>query len=269
MRMLCLRYASRTPGDFEFADTVGGFADQPEGNLTVTSYEASPPPEDQTEGWKPDPLGSDKVRYWDGSAWTGRIGTVTKVSGAAKSGSGHPMEESVDSTWKTFSSLPTGVQVAVWITVGVLLVGLIAVFSGEDDQGTTTSNTPTQGGSGGSGEQRSGRVEFQIVSVEEGVADPYGDNDPVFNDNHTIVSVKYRLKNGTSERVAPDFYLSGADGYSVNGVELDEVAGLALVDPGEKHDGEVLFGYLTMELPPLRLRVDDIQSGKVLYQGDI
>ncbi len=37
-------------------------------------------PADASEGWKPDPLNADKVRFWDGTAWTERTGTATTVA---------------------------------------------------------------------------------------------------------------------------------------------------------------------------------------------
>lgn len=37
------------------------------------------PPADQTEGWKPDPLNPAKVRWWDGTTWTQRVGATRTV----------------------------------------------------------------------------------------------------------------------------------------------------------------------------------------------
>ena len=39
-----------------------------------------PVPTDQTEGWRPDPLNPDSVRYWDGSVWTERTGKATTIA---------------------------------------------------------------------------------------------------------------------------------------------------------------------------------------------
>lgn len=32
------------------------------------------PPDDLAEGWKADPLKPEKLRWWDGQAWTARVG---------------------------------------------------------------------------------------------------------------------------------------------------------------------------------------------------
>lgn len=44
------------------------------------SLDQAAAPSNTTEGWKPDPLNPEKQRWWDGTEWTERIGTPTKVA---------------------------------------------------------------------------------------------------------------------------------------------------------------------------------------------
>lgn len=68
-----------------------------------------PPPDDRTEGWKPDPAEDDpsKVRFWDGTAWTERVG-VRK-----------PRPPKATERWAT------------WWVAGCVAVGVLIVLSGE------------------------------------------------------------------------------------------------------------------------------------------
>ena len=56
-----------------------------------------PAPEDG-EGWHPDPLGSDKLRYFDGDAWTDRIHKLEAPSPAKRKG-GFPRPHWRKMTW--------------------------------------------------------------------------------------------------------------------------------------------------------------------------
>ncbi|MCB0857682.1 MAG: DUF2510 domain-containing protein [Solirubrobacterales bacterium] len=46
-------------------------------------------PENAAEGWKPDPMGASELRYWDGTAWTDRIGSRQPSDGAGQTNSGY------------------------------------------------------------------------------------------------------------------------------------------------------------------------------------
>jgi ribosomal protein L40E len=47
------------------------------------SLEDAEAPEDVSEGWKPDPIGASDWRWWDGTAWTDRVGTSQQASPSA------------------------------------------------------------------------------------------------------------------------------------------------------------------------------------------
>ncbi len=203
----------------------------------MSSLNDAPPPEDRAVGHKPDPLGSGNERFWDGSKWTTQTRTVKGKSGGGMS---------------------TPVKVIVGLLILGVIIAAIADSGGKDEDPSPAAPTKTS---------TSGKVDFSILKSKVGVPDPYGENDPTFNENHTIVSVTYRLKNGTKDRVAPDFYLSGNGGYTVNGVSAAGEFGIDTIDSGKTLEGEVLFGYLTMELPPVRLKVNDVQGGEILFNG--
>ena len=81
------------------------------------SLEDAPPPEDKEPGYKPDPLRSKKLRYWDGSKWTLR----TALPPGSKSG-------------------PPNWMVAIGIVIGVIVV--IAVLASGEDTGSDSSDKP-------------------------------------------------------------------------------------------------------------------------------
>jgi hypothetical protein len=49
----------------------------------MTDYEGAAPPTDLSEGWKPDPTGASDFRWWDGVAWTERVGAKQKSTPSA------------------------------------------------------------------------------------------------------------------------------------------------------------------------------------------
>lgn len=46
----------------------------------MSALQEQVPPEDVTQGWKPDPLGGGGVRFWNGTEWTDRVGQETTVA---------------------------------------------------------------------------------------------------------------------------------------------------------------------------------------------
>lgn len=78
------------------------------------------PPEDSEKGWKPDPLGASKLRWWDGEKWTDNVHT------------GEPEKKGKNRG-----------QIG-WIVgavVTLLIIGAIA-SAGEDDGGDSPEPTP-------------------------------------------------------------------------------------------------------------------------------
>lgn len=59
---------------------------------------ADQPAPEGGEGWHPDPLGNDKLRYFDGTAWTDRI-HKPEARTPAKKGGGFPRPHWRKMTW--------------------------------------------------------------------------------------------------------------------------------------------------------------------------
>lgn len=45
-----------------------------DGEILVSTLRGLAPPEDLSEGWKPDPLDGSRLRWWDGEKWIAKVG---------------------------------------------------------------------------------------------------------------------------------------------------------------------------------------------------
>ena len=217
------------------------------------------PPEDSEKGWKPDPLGASKLRWWDGEKWTSHIHTTQQSPQQPKKGGSKGQ-----------------IKWIVGAVVVALIIGAIA-SAGDDDGGSNSSeSTPEDtdqpakeasgkqamvagGGSGGNQKAASGKVEVKVLDVTKNPSIPNWVSDDTFNDNHTVIGVKVRVKNETSRVKAADFYLQGRGGYEVSSLTAIEL------DAGEQTKEELLFGYLTSELPAVKLKVIEPFDNEVLF----
>lgn len=79
------------------------------------SFEQSPPPEDTKRGYKPDPLGADNLRWWDGTKWGPQTRPVTKRG---------PKKKRKMPTW----------LIVVLSVLGVIIIA--AALAGDEESGT-------------------------------------------------------------------------------------------------------------------------------------
>lgn len=75
------------------------------------------PPEDSEKGWKPDPLGASKLRWWDGEKWTDNVHT------------GEPEKKGKNRG-----------QIG-WIVGAIVAIVIVAAIAGSGGEGDDSSNT--------------------------------------------------------------------------------------------------------------------------------
>ena len=94
----------------------------------MTTLAEQPPPEGGEAGWHSDPLGSDKLRYFDGTAWTDRIHKVEAMA-PAKKGGGFPRPRP---HWRKMT----------WVLIGWSL--LIVIWAIGGGSSTNCGSKPSQ-----------------------------------------------------------------------------------------------------------------------------
>lgn len=120
-------------------------------------------------GWLTDPTGRHDLRYWDGSAWTGRVSDAgeqgvdllgipsapPQADTAVPLGTGSSVKGggSVRGIWRGFRAWPMWLQIVIWVFLGLFVLGGIGSATGTgDDQeeskptskshSTSTTNRP-------------------------------------------------------------------------------------------------------------------------------
>lgn len=89
------------------------------------------PPEDASEGWKSDPLGTSDWRWWDGSKWTERVGKSRPTPNSAS-----PPTATTKNLWSQLKGWPAWAK----IVVPIVAVLIVATALGSEEETNPESN---------------------------------------------------------------------------------------------------------------------------------
>lgn len=173
------------------------------------NLDQAPPPDDLAKGWKPDPLGSGRYRYWNGSGWEAQV--VARPPGPEKPGA-----------WAKAKGWSKPQKLAAGCGAFFLLAVIAAAFS--EDPDPAKKETPTKVAAAPS--ETKTAAQPKPVKELAPAPDPETDIAAVLEDVSGSVQtpkVKRVLLHGKDLKVDVETPEGGFDGPSIR--DIDEQAG--------------------------------------------